>query len=67
MLENRDMAYAHPRCCIRFIKHERKMCDAKTLSPYEQALLFEAWPRDQVGFFQKNKQLINQPKLHTQY
>ena len=26
------MAYAHPRCCIRFIKHERKMCDAQTLS-----------------------------------
>ena len=32
MLENSGMAFEHPRCCIRFIKCERKMCDAQTLS-----------------------------------
>ena len=42
------------------------MCDAQTLSAYEQELHFEAWPRDQVGF-SKNKQLTNEPKLHNQY
>ena len=32
MLENSGMAFEHPRCCIRFIKRERKKCDVHTLS-----------------------------------
>jgi hypothetical protein len=53
VLENSGIAYAHPRCCIRFTKHGRIMCDAKTLFAFKQELLFEAPLRDQVVFFKK--------------
>jgi Leu/Phe-tRNA-protein transferase len=49
-----------------FIKHERKKCDAKTLYAYEQGVILWSMDSRLSWFFsKKNKQLINQPKLHN--